>query len=96
MDVLPPMLCVVLRVSSSRKTMATESIAVDLSSHAVTWNEEFHLDNVTSNDELKFYCVDRCKSGPPHQLPLRDDNVSASMGFIGKGMNGWSGSRVLQ
>lgn len=46
--------------------------------------QEFYIDQVSSSDEFKFFCVDRTKNEPYSSLPLRED-VSTCPGFIGKG-----------
>jgi hypothetical protein len=42
------------------------------------------MEQVSSNDELELFCVDRARNEPHASLPLQGE-ISTCTGFIGKG-----------
>ncbi|TMW64218.1 hypothetical protein Poli38472_012840 [Pythium oligandrum] len=72
--------CVLLRTTASERTLVTDSVPRAASA---LWNEEFFFETVSTDDELRFVCVDRAKNDPHHHLPMREDAESWP-GFIGK------------
>ncbi|KAL7693058.1 putative cDENN domain, uDENN domain, WD40/YVTN repeat-like-containing domain superfamily [Plasmopara halstedii] len=75
----PNMICVLLQTTKS-KVLATEARPW---SSAICWDEEFHLESVTSSDELVLFLVDRVRNDTYASLPLQSD-VMSSPGLIGK------------
>ncbi|KAL4116000.1 hypothetical protein PRIC2_013002 [Phytophthora ramorum] len=78
-EAVPDMICVLLRTANSG-IFATEARPW---ASAICWDEEFYMEQVSSNDELVLFCVDRARSETHASLPLQGE-VSACPGFIGK------------
>ncbi|ETM47923.1 hypothetical protein, variant 1 [Phytophthora nicotianae] len=78
-EAIPDMICVLLRASNSG-IFATESRAW---ASAICWDEEFYMEQVSSNDEVELFCLDRVRNKTHASLPLQGD-ISSCPGYIGK------------